>query len=343
MSFYTGKSVLVAGGGGLLGQSLIPKLLAAGAKVRATEHNQTIDSAVRDRIEIWQGNLRGMWSENDEMTSKAATIQRFTFLDLFRDIDIVFWCAAKVGGAKAIRESPSDLIIYNLNMTSNFMNLAAGRVDRFAFVSSSYIYPDTGTSNKEEEGFWSDPPDIHFGLGWIKRYLETLCTHFQLTTKTKFAIIRPTNYFGPWDNYDPDASHVVPALVRKAVEKQDPFEIWGDGTEQRCFTYVDDVAEGLMRTVEKCPENSLAGGPQALNICTRKVNTVEDVALALFKIVGFQPDVKHMLDKPTAIPYKVSDPSKASELLGFNCTTSLRDGLAKTVEWYKKNGEGRRT
>jgi len=320
MSFYSGKNVLICGGAGLLGQSLIPKLLAEGAKVRATEHTKQIDPQHRDKVDVLDVDLYTDW--------------RFQNSDRLLDgIDIVLWCAARVGGAKAIRESPSDLIIYNGNMTSNFMREAAGKVDRFAFVSSSYIYPDTGTPNKEGEGFGADPPDIHFGLGWIKRYLETLCRHFQLVTKTKFAIIRPTNYYGPWDNYDPETSHVVPALVRKTVERQDPLEIWGDGTEERCFTYVDDVAEGLMRTVEKCPQKNK--GPVPLNICTRQVHTVENVAYNLFNLIGFRPDVKHMLNKPTAIPYKVSDPSKAKEILGFECTTTLRDGLRKTIEWYK--------
>ncbi len=326
MSFYSGKNVLVCGGAGLLGQALIPKLLAAGAKVRGTEHNKKIDAAVRDKIDVWWANFPYVIAKDETQRDPN---------DLLRGIDIVFWCAAKVGGAKAIRESPSDLIISNLNMTSNFMNEAAGKVDRFAFVSSSYIYPDTGKPNIEEDGFGFDPPDIHFGLGWVKRSMEKLCRHFQLVTKTKFAIIRPTNYYGPWDNYDSETSHVVPALVRKTVERQDPLEIWGDGTEERCFTYVDDVAEGLIRMVEQCPQKNKT--PVPLNICTRKVSTVEDVAHALFDIVGYHTNVKYLLDKPTAIPYKVSDPSKAEKLLGFKCETTLRTGLKKTVEWYKKN------
>ena len=335
MGFYKNKSVLVCGGAGLLGQALIPRLLAEGANVRATVRatvtggvsivSRDIDILSRPKCDVYRIDFQ--------------TADQDYFDRLLEDIDIVFWCAAKVGGARAIRESPSDLIIYNLNMTSNFMNMAAGKVDRFAFVSSSYVYPDLDhVANIEEHGFLGDPPDIHYGLGWIKRYLETMCRHFQLTTETKFAIIRPTNYFGPHDNFDPETSHVVPALVRKAIERQDPFEIWGDGTEQRCFTYVDDVAEGLMHTVEICPL-SLYGGPAAINICMRKVSTVEDVAHALFEIVGFRPDVKHMLNKPTTIPYKVSDPSKAEQLLGFKCETTLKSGLEKTVSWYKAHGK----
>ena len=315
--FYKGKNVLVAGGSGMTGQSLVRKLLDQGACVRATQYKSRKITITHKNLEIIFCDLK-----NDEEAIKV-----------FKDMDIAFLCAAKVGGAKLIKEDPSSLIIYNLDLHAKLMYFASKmKLQRCAFISSSYVYPDTGNPNKEEEGFKDNPwMPLNYGLGWIKRYLETLCKHFHMTSSTDYAIVRPTNIYGPYDNYNIEECHVVPALIVKAVNQMNPYEVWGNGEDIRCFTYVDDLTEGLMLTTEKY---AIA---QALNICPRATHTIKDVVNAIMEVLDFHPRIVFNSDRPSVIPYKVSDPSLAFEILRWQAKTGLKEGLKKTIDWYKEN------
>ena len=116
----------------------------------------------------------------------------------------------------------------------------------------------------------------------------------------------------------------------KAVNRMNPFEVWGNGEDVRSFTYVDDLADGLMATVEKYAV------AEALNICPRESHTIKEVIRILFNYLEFHPEVFFSTDKPSLIPYKVSDPSRAKELLGWEAKISLEEGLKRTVDWYLK-------
>ena len=312
--FYKGKNVLVAGGAGMSGQSLIRKLLEQGAYVRATQYKSRKITLAHKSLEVVQCDLL-----ND---SEARSV--------FQDMDIVFLAAAEVGGAKLIREDPSRLIMYNLELHAKLIHLAARvGVQKCAFISSSYVYPDTGKPNIESEGFRGDPwIPMNYGLGWVKRYLETLCKHFHLVGKTDYAIIRPTAIYGPHDKFDLEQSHVIPALIVKAVNRMDPYEVLGNGEDIRCFTYVDDLVDGLMLTAEKYAV------AEALNICTRETHTVKDVVRILLDCLNFHPKVVFNSNKPSVIPYKVSDSSRARELIGWEAKITLEEGLKRTVDWY---------
>ncbi len=310
----------MAGGAGMIGQSLVKKLLTEGAHVRATQYQSRKITLTHKNLEVVSCDLRN----EDEAEP------------LFKDMEIVFLAAAEVAGAKVIKEDPSRLIMSDLELHAKLIHLAAKMgAARCAFISSSYVYPHTGKSNKEEEGFQGDPwKPTNYGLGWMRRYLETLCKHFQMTSRTDYAVIRPTAIYGPHDKFDLEESHVIPALILKAVNRMNPFEVWGNGEDVRSFTYVDDVTEGLMLVVEKYAV------AEAINICTEETHTVKDVIKILFDYLEFHPQVLFSTDKPSLIPYKVSDPSRARELLGWEAKVSLEEGLKRTVDWYI---ESRRT
>lgn len=311
--FYRGKNVLVAGGAGLVGQSLVRKLLEQGAHVRATQYKSRHLALTHRNLEVVSCDLKNP----DEARA------------VFKSMDIVFLTAGKVGGAKLNREDPSGLILYNLELNTNLLHLASKMgVERCSFISSSFVYPDTGRPHVESEGFQGDPWLPMYGLGWIMRYLETLSKHFHMTTKTKYAIIRPTAYYGPYDNFNLEECHVIPALIVKAVDRMNPFEVWGDGSQIRCFTYVEDLVEGLMLAMEKHAE------ADPINICTRETHSVRDVVFTLLELLGFHPRVAFAAHKPSANPYKVSDPAKARELLGWEAKISLREGLKRTLDWF---------
>ncbi len=312
--FYKGKNVLVAGGAGLVGQSLIPKLLEQGAYVRATQYKSR-------RLELKHKNLEVVPCDLlNPADSRAA----------FKGMDIVFLTAAKVRGAKGIKEEASSLILYNLELHSRLIALAAeSGAERCALISSSYVYPDTGRANTEDEAFAGDPYiPTNYGIGWMLRYLETLCKHFHMTTKTRYAIIRPTAYYGPHDNFNLGECHVVPAFIVKAVQRMNPFEVWGKGEEIRSFTHVDDLTEGLMLTVEKYAE------AEGINICSKESYPVKKVLETVLELVGFQPELRFDATKPVMIPVRVSDPAKARAVLGWESRMGLREGLKQTIDWY---------
>jgi len=312
--FYKGKNVLVAGGAGLLGQSLIPKLLEQGAHVRATQYKHR-------RIEIEHKNLEVVSCDLMDMDQARQA---------FKNMDIVFLSAGKVRGAKETKEDPSSLILHILDLHTKLFSLAAAfGAERCAFISSSFVYPDTGRPSVESEGFDGDTfVKTHYGIGWTFRYLETLCKHFALSTKTRYSIIRPTSYYGPFDNFNLGECHVIPALIVKAAQRMNPFEVWGKGEEVRSFTYVDDVAEGVMLAVEKYAE------AQGINICTKNSNRVREAMELILELSDFKPEIRFDSTKPTTISYRVSDPSKAKQVLGWEAKVSLRDGLQKTIQWY---------
>lgn len=305
---YKGKNVLVAGGAGLVGQSLIVKLLDQGAHVRATQYKSR-------KIDITHKNLEIVSCDLTNQDDSRA---------VFRHMDIAFLAAAKVGGAKLNQENPSDLITYNLGLSANLIASAAkSKLERCSFISSSFVYPSTKKPHLEREGFLGDPPA--YGLGWIKRYLETLCKHFHMTSNTKYSIVRPTAYYGPHDNFNLEECHVIPALITKAINRMNPFEVWGSGEEVRCFTYVDDFVDGLMLATEK---HAVA---DAINICTSETHTIRDLVSIILQCMNFDPTIVYCADKPSSLPYIVSDPSKAERILGWKAKTSLKDGIKKTI------------
>ena len=315
--YYKNKVVFVAGGAGLFGQSVTNQLLERGAHVVATQYQKRKITKVHSNLTVVDLNLR----DEEKVTG------------LLKDCDVLFLCAARVGGAKTIINNAVDLVAYNLSLHFDLMRWAHKlKLDRVGFVSSSYVYPDTGKPNLESEGFTGDPwKPINYGLGWIKRYLETVCKFLHTSGTTRYAIIRPCSIYGPYDNFDFETCHAIPALVRKTVERMNPFEVWGNGQDIRCHTYVDDVANGFLEVVDKYAV------AEPLNICTSEETTIENVVKTLQDIENFYPQVVFNSNQPSVIPYKVSSPQLAKELIGWSARVTLKDGLRKTIDWYKTN------
>jgi len=315
--FYSGKNVLVAGGAGLVGQSLVNKLLEQGALVRATQYTTRKIALQHKNLEVISCDLM------DENEARAA----------FADMDIAFLAAARVRGAKELQANPANLILDYLYIHSKLITLAVEtKMDRCSFISSCYIYPDTGKPNAESEGFQGDPwIPTNYGIGWTTRYLETLCRYSHMTSKTKYAIIRPNAYYGPHDNFNPDQCHVIPALIVKAVQGMNPVEVWGDGKQIRSFTYVDDLVDGLMINLDK---NATC---LPVNICAKEAYTVKGLVAMILDILQLDVPVVYDPEKPSTIPYRVSDPAKAKELLGWEAHASLREGLTRTIDWYQEH------
>jgi len=312
--FYKGKKVLVAGGAGFVGTNLIKRLLKLGAIVRAADSKEL---QLKDgRIDYFKCDLT-----KKEDCQKAVVGQ-----------DFVFMLAANTSGAAVMEKTPLVHVTPNIIMNSLMLEAAyeAG-IKKFLFHSSNTVYPVMDTPAKESDMKFGDLFFKYYYVGWMKQFSEVLC---QMYTKVKIpmktVVVRPANIYGPYDHFEGENTHVIPALIKKIVERQNPLQVWGDGNDVKDFIYVDDLVEGDLLAMEKMEEF------EPINICTGTPVTVKDVLKITIEAENFS-DAEIVFDasKPTMIPKRLIDPSRAKELLGFEAKTSLAGGLKKTVEWYK--------
>ena len=312
-----GKSrVLVAGGAGFIGSHLVTRLVAQGAQVRASLHENRPAAADR-RVEYVRSDL-----------TKTEDCKK-----LVKGVDYVFMCAASTSGAYAIEGTPLVHVTPNVVMNSRILEASfEERVKKFVWMSSSVGYPPSGDRPvKEEEFFQGDPYDAYFASGWMKRYTEVLCRMYseKLEDAMPTVVLRPSNVYGPFDKFEPERSHVTAALVRRAAERQDPLVVWGDGKDVRDVIYVDDFLDALMLATERIDSYD------PLNIGAGRGFTVDEILRTLLEIEGYNPRVVHDSSKPSMIPKRLVDTSRAEKVLGFRSKTTLREGLEKTLDWYK--------
>jgi GDP-L-fucose synthase len=246
------------------------------------------------------------------------------------DVDYIFHAAGAVAAAGVMASNPMSTITMNLILTAQMLQAAwTASVERFLIFSSSTGYPAADYPIKEEE-MWVGPTyPFYFGYGWMRRYFERLGEFVASKSKVKVAIVRPTAVYGRWDNFDLETSHVIPALIRKAVEKADPYEVWGNGEEVRDFLHVSDLARGCLLMLEKCAKCD------PINIGYGKAMTIKEIVHTILKTVGYShARILFNTSKPSAIPFRMVDISKARRVLGFEPTVSLEDGIKDTVDWY---------
>jgi GDP-L-fucose synthase len=319
--FFEGKKCLVTGGSGFVGMHMTKALLASGAKVRITVHERP--SIVKDpAIEEMHADLT----------------QQVDCRRVMEGIDIVFHCAGAVSAAGTTVNNPMSAITANLAMTAHVLEAAwATKVQRIQIFSSSTGYPVTDHPVREDE-MWSGPTHpSYFGYGWMRRYLERMGEFVhQRSGNTKVVIVRPTATYGRYDNFDPQASHVVPALIRKAVEKMTPFEVWGTGDEIRDFLHIEDLVRGCLLATEKM------ANCEPVNIGYGKVITIREMVTIILGAAGHKTEILFDATKPTTIPIRMVDCSKAKNILGFEPHIFLHDGLKDTVEWFvNQRAEGK--
>ena len=314
-AFYKDKKVLVTGGTGFVGTHIVQELLKHGAKVRVPIHNCPL-LIQDDSIETIQADL----ALPDDC------------LPATRDVDFVFHAAGMVTGAGVTALDSMSAITANLILTSRILEAAwASDVKRILVFSSSTGYPVADYPIKEDE-FWSGPThQSYFGYGWMRRYLERLAEYVVSKSDMKIAIVRPTAVYGRFDDFDPVRAHVIPALILKAVERISPYEVWGTGDEVRDFLHVQDLARGCLLMLERHAECD------PVNIGYGQVVTIGQIVRLILKAADHS-DGRIVFDasKPTAIPFRMVDTSKAKTLLAFEPEISLEEGLRDTVEWYRR-------
>jgi GDP-L-fucose synthase len=313
--FYRGKTVLVTGGTGFIGRHLVTDLLAQSAHVVVPVHRRPLPP-----------ELSGV------DTSTADLTQPEDCLRVMQGVDCVFHAAGAVAGAGAPPDAAMSGLVTNLVLTARVLEAAwISKVERCLVFSSSTVYPALAHPVREEE-MWSGPPDnAYFGYGWMRRYFERLSEFVSQKSSVQIAIVRPTAVYGRYDNFEPATSHFVPALVRRAVERAHPFEVWGTGDETRDLLHVTDLARGCLLALEKH-----AGG-EAINIGFGTPVSVGEVVRTVLNAADYS-DAKVVFNsgRPGTIRSRMVDCTKARQILGFQPTMSLEDGIRETVHWYRE-------
>lgn len=314
MNIYKNKKVIVTGGTGLIGIPLVKMLIELRAKVRIVSLDDS--SLAHPEAEFIRGDLT-----NWDFCKKVV-----------KGMDYVFNLAGTKGAVSTGITRAASFFVPHLIFNTFLMEAARlGEIDKYLFTSTIGIYPPA-LGPKKEDIAWEGPPH-HTNLfaGWAKRMGELQAEAYKLEFGwDKIAIVRPANVYGPCDYFNPSFSMVVPSLIRRAVEREDPLILWGDGSAVRDFVYSDDVAEGMLLALEKAAD------------CT-PINLGSGVGTSIKELVrvisSFMPGLNIQWDtsKPKGEDMRVLDITRAKKRLGYSPKISLKEGIGRTIEWYKQN------
>ena len=326
VNFWENKKVLVTGGTGFVGSHVVELLAEKGARTVVIDNleNGTLENLthVRDEVEYIKGDLH-----NCDVCKNAS-----------RGMDVVLNVAAKVGGIDFNQKHPGTMFRDNVLINTNMLEAARlNDVERFLVVSSACVYPQyCKIPTPETEGFEGLPEPTNDGYGWSKRMAEFQAGAYAREFGMKIAIARPYNTYGPRDHYEPEKSHVIPALIKRIFDGEDPLTVWGDGEQSRAFLYVTDFARGLLEITEKYAE------ADPLNLGTDEEIKIKDLVSLIINLSGINIEVNFDSAKPSGQPRRNCDNTKAMAKTGFRAKVKLEEGLKKTIEWYVANQKNRR-
>jgi GDP-L-fucose synthase len=307
MGALANRRVLVTGGGGFLGRPVCAALRdynpATIVAPRKAEYDLTEQSAVR------------------KMLDDHAP-------------EVIVHLAAVVGGIGANRANPGRFFYDNIVMGLLLMEEARRRgVRKFITVGTICSYPKHTPVPFREDDLWAGyPEETNAPYGIAKKALLVQGQAYRQQYGFNAITLLPVNLYGPGDNFDPDSSHVIPALIRKALEARDagrPFlEVWGTGKASREFLFVRDAAAGVARAAD------LYDDPEPVNLGTGSEITIRTLAELISELCGFRGELRWDPSKPDGQPRRCLDTTRARERFGWTATTDLRDGLRETVAWY---------
>jgi GDP-L-fucose synthase len=312
--FYRDKRVLVTGGTGFVGGHIIRELLLQGASIRVPVHIRQLSPDIAHVETVRADLLR--WED----CQTAA-----------HGIDYIVHAAGTAGAAGVRDYQLMEGIRRNLILTANMLQAAwAEGVKKIVIFGSSTGYPAYHHPVKEEEMWLAEPHPAYLGYGWMRRYFEKLGEYVSRQSECKVVVIRPSAVYGPGDNFTESTSHVIPALIRRAVQREDPYVVWGSGDEVRDFIFVSDFARACLLALERGTHFD------PINIGAGKVHTIREIVGYVLAATG-HGDVPVLFDEtqPTTIPFRMIDVEKARSLLGFEPRTSLEKGIEETVQWYR--------
>lgn len=307
--FYN-KKVLVTGGTGLVGTPLVEMLVSQGAEVTIASLDDP--SRAHPKAEFKQVNL--LKFEN--------------CVEICTGMDFVFHLAGIKGSPAMAAKKPASFFVPTILMNTNMMEAARQcGVQRYLYTSTNGVYAPASVL-REDDVWKTFPSENDRFAGWAKRMGELQAEAYQIEYGWEcVSIVRPANIYGPFDNFDPDNAMVIPSLIRRAVDGENPLVVWGDGSAVRDFIHARDVARGMLLAMEKEVNHPVNLG-SGLGISIREL--VEIIVGNLDK----RPDIVWDRSKPAGDRRRVLEISRA-QAIGFQPTISIEEGIRETIQWYK--------
>ncbi len=308
MSFFENKRIVVTGGAGFLGSYVCRKLAERGCR-------NILVPKIEDYDLVQLACIKKMY---DDMKP-----------------DIVIHLAAVVGGIEANRRHPGKFFYENLMMGVQLIEQARLRkIEKFVAIGTICAYPKYTPVPFKEEDLWNGyPEETNAPYGLAKKMLLVQLQAYRQEYGFKGIYLLPVNLYGPGDNFNPESSHVIPALIKKcddAIRNGDKFiECWGAGSASREFIYADDAAEAILLATEKYD------GAEPVNIGAGFEITIKQLAEKIAELTGFKGEIRWDSSKPDGQPRRCLDTSRAKKLFGFEAKTDFETGLKATIEWYR--------
>lgn len=317
------STITVAGATGFVGSNLVRSLVKRGFKVRGLFHERPPVSEVPE-VQYLRADLRD--SENTR--------------DIMRGTDVFVMAAAKTSGAAVMANSPLVHLVPNLVMNANSVEAAAANgVKKFIFVSSSTVYPP-GPQKMSEENVTGEFFPAYEVVAGMKHYSEKMILQHEIHGPSGLRVfnVRPSNLYGPGDKFNREEAKVIPSLIRRALEREAPFVVWGDGKDIKDFLYIDDFVDALIRLIQADIEQSV------INVASGQSVSLTTVLDEILRACDYErASVQFDVSKPSMIPVRRIDNSLAKRKLGWEPLTSLSSGIEQTVTWYLRQENRRRT
>jgi|TARA_B110000483_G_scaffold231168_1_gene297226 GDP-L-fucose synthase len=311
IDYFKEKKVIVTGGTGLIGRSVVNKLCNYGAKVTIISLDKI---NVDDRAEHIFGDLTDF-----NFCKKVSQGQ-----------DYAFHMSGIKGSVKVTIEKPASFFVPLIMMNTNFLEACRlNSVAKLVYTSSIGAYSSREIF-KEEDSSFSEPPMDMFP-GWAKRMAELQIQAYKKQYNlNNYFVVRPCNVYGPGDNFDPENAMVIPTLMNRIYNKENPVVIWGDGSSIRDFAYAEDVADGVILTIMHG-----TGNQDFLNLGSGEGYTIKQLVENLSTVENF--NYRFDTTKNSGFPRRIMNIENAKKIIGYEPKVTLKDGLKKTWNWYIKN------